>query len=385
VKELPKVLIFIDWYLPGFKAGGPISSCVNLVSHLKQEFSFYIVTRDTDYTATIPYDTINHHNWNDVDGAMVYYLSKKELRREKIKTIISEVEPDVIYVNGIYSFYFSIIPLILSRDLGYHKIIVAGRGMLAQSAIKVKGFKKKLFIKLARFFNFYHDITFHATNLKEEADIRAVLGENVEIKVAPNLQEAVDFGSVPKSRLKVAGELKLVSIARISPEKNTIFALELLSLYEGKGSISFDLYGPVYEESYWQECKRVMTHMPTNVSVSYKGSLEKAEVHYTLQKYHALFMPTKGENFGHIILESFQAGCPVIISDQTPWQSLAKEAVGFDISLTDKAGYHVVFDKLSRLDQEGFNHLSENAFKFSLTYCQDDTLLGANKALFRFH
>ena len=30
-----KILIFIDWYLPGYKAGGPVQSVANLVENLK--------------------------------------------------------------------------------------------------------------------------------------------------------------------------------------------------------------------------------------------------------------------------------------------------------------------------------------------------------------
>ena len=50
-----KILIFIDWYLPGYKAGGPIQSVANLVANLKEEFEFSIVTRDTDYCEKLPY------------------------------------------------------------------------------------------------------------------------------------------------------------------------------------------------------------------------------------------------------------------------------------------------------------------------------------------
>jgi glycosyltransferase involved in cell wall biosynthesis len=32
-----------------------------------------------------------------------------------------------------------------------------------------------------------------------------------------------------------------------------------------------------------------------------------------------MFMPTRGENFGHIILESLQHGTPTLVSDQTPF------------------------------------------------------------------
>ena len=29
------VLVFIDWFYPAYKAGGPITSCLNLIDNLK--------------------------------------------------------------------------------------------------------------------------------------------------------------------------------------------------------------------------------------------------------------------------------------------------------------------------------------------------------------
>jgi 5'-3' exonuclease len=46
--ERPQVLVFIDWYRPFFKAGGPVRSLVNLVEHLQNEVDFHIVTGDRD-------------------------------------------------------------------------------------------------------------------------------------------------------------------------------------------------------------------------------------------------------------------------------------------------------------------------------------------------
>lgn len=382
---LPRILIFIDWYLPGFKAGGPISSCVNLVNHLKQEYQFYIITRDTDYTSDLPYASVISDSWNEVDGTQVYYLSEKSLNSRNIWALIKEVDPDLVYVNGIYSFYFSILPVIFSKLLGYRNILVAGRGMLAPSAIQVKGIKKKLFFKLARRFNFYKGITFHATNTREEADIQAVLGNNVNIRVAPNLPEFTDGRELKKAyQTKVSGELKLVSIARIAPEKNTRFALEVLKSYEGEPHITFDLYGPIYSEAYWQECEVLIAQLPETIAVTYKGSLEKSLVHPTLQQYHALFMPTKGENFGHIILECFTAGCPVLISDQTPWMNLYENALGYDLPLTDKTAYHTALTDLVLMSQEEYDLLADSAYKFAAAYIQNRKHVDANKALFKF-
>ena len=36
------ILCFVDHYLPGYKAGGPIQSIVNLVENLGDEFEFYL-------------------------------------------------------------------------------------------------------------------------------------------------------------------------------------------------------------------------------------------------------------------------------------------------------------------------------------------------------
>lgn len=386
MKKLPKVLIFIDWYLPGFMAGGPIQSCANLVAHLERDFSFYIVTRNTDYTSTVPYETVVSDEWNDVNGSKVFYTSKKSLKSSKLRSLIKEVHPEVVYVNGVYSLYFSILPIIISKQLGYQKILVAGRGMLAQSAIQVKPRKKKLFLKLAKFYNLYRNVTFHATTSGEEMDIRSVIGLKADVRIAPNLPTVpTSEESVKSEREKLPGELRLVSVARISPEKNTKFALEVLLGYTGGGVIQLDLYGPIYDNAYWGECESIIAQLPANISVSYKGSLEKKMVHGALQNYHALFMPTRGENFGHIILESFTAGCMVLISDQTPWRNLAEREVGYDLPLNDMAAFRKAINEMVYLNQQQFNALSDSAKQFAFGYCQDESLIEANKSLFRFN
>src|SRR5690606_30696259 len=102
----------------------------------------------------------------------------------------------------------------------------------------------------------------------------------------------------------------------------------------------------------------------------------------TLKQYHVLFMPTKGENFGHIILESLTTGCPVLISDRTPWKNLQEKGIGYDIPLDDISGFHKAIEELALLDQEQYDRLSRNAFEFAKAYSQDENHLKANKELF---
>ena len=51
-----RILTFVDYYLPGYKAGGPIRTIANMVSQLGGEFEFLIVTRERDFLDTVPYD-----------------------------------------------------------------------------------------------------------------------------------------------------------------------------------------------------------------------------------------------------------------------------------------------------------------------------------------
>ncbi len=79
----------------------------------------------------------------------------------------------------------------------------------------------------------------------------------------------------------------------------------------------------------------MLASLPENVQVEYRGNLPNERVAETLFGYDFFFLPTLGENFGHAIFESFSAGCPVLISDQTPWRNLAEQHLGWDIALDE--------------------------------------------------
>jgi hypothetical protein len=43
-----KILIYIDWFVPAFKAGGPVRSVENIVNRFADKFDFLIITSDRD-------------------------------------------------------------------------------------------------------------------------------------------------------------------------------------------------------------------------------------------------------------------------------------------------------------------------------------------------
>lgn len=375
-----KILIFIDWYLPGYKAGGPIQSVANLVAHLKDEFEFSIITRDTDYCETIPYPSVKSDEWNMLpNGVKVFYISQNNLTRTTIKKLIRKSDFDVVYINGIYSLYFTLLPLFYLRKKHDKRVVVAARGMFAESALNVKKSKKTFFLRAVRTLRLFDKVLFHATNEIEKKDIRKTMGDVFEVRTAANLPQKNTLEKLPH-RVKVYGELHMVNIARIAPEKNLLVALKILK--NVKSNVSFDFYGPVYNQDYWKECQLAILELPVNVKATYKGSLSSDKVLDVLSTYHCMYMPTQGENFGHIILQALMAGCPVIISDQTPWKHLEDKKIGWDLPLSNLTDFAKYIDLLSETNQADFDTLSANAFYYANHYIANTEILEQNRHLF---
>lgn len=374
----PRVLVFIDWYLPGYRAGGPVRSLANLVDHLRDRIDFHIITRNTDYTESTPYPGVQPDQWTHLPGGeKVWYASEAGTSRKVWKRIMKEEKWDAMYVNGLYSWWYNILPLWLSRRMPMRRV-VAVRGMLASGALQHGSLKKLLFLSLARMVDLYKGVRFQATNEEEARDVRMHVLKHAEVHVVPNLSRKLAGVHVPIA--KHPGAVKLVSVARIAVEKNTLLALE--SLRNVKGAVQFNLYGPVYDEAYWEKCQAAIAALPTPVKVEYKGTVPPEEVPEILAEHHALFMPSAGENFGHTMLEALSAGRPLLISDRTPWRELEQDNAGWDLPLDRPAGFTEAVERLSGMDQAEFDRWSTGAYERGMRYLGDPAPMEASLKMF---
>ena len=139
-------MLFTDWYEPGFKAGGPIRSCVNFAAHMKEDYDIYIFTGDRDLGETMAFSEIETNRWIDRDGVQVFYASPGALNWENILVQVQDIRPNYIYLNSMYSKYFTVYPLLMKR-LGMIKaqVVLTPRGMVKSTAVEYKSGKKKIF------------------------------------------------------------------------------------------------------------------------------------------------------------------------------------------------------------------------------------------------
>lgn len=324
------ILVFCNFYLPGFRGGGPIRTIANMVDKLGDDFDFRIVALDRDIGDEFAYDAIDVGAWNKNGKAQVSYVASGSRGFRKISEIMRNNQYSALYLNSFFSFQFSIIPLLFLRFIKSGKPIILGpRGEFSVGALAIKSFKKRIFIALSRALGLHKNVIWHASTDYEAEDIRRVMGENALIRTAIDL--AMTGGDIEFAPRNDGSALRVIFISRISPKKNLLGALSLLR--HVRQEVRFDVYGPAEDEAYWAECRDAAAALPANVVFTYRGALEPLEVAPTLANYDLFLFPTFGENYGHVIAEALSTGLPILISDTTPWRNLEETKLGWDIPL----------------------------------------------------
>lgn len=360
-----KILVLTDWYEPGYKAGGPIQSVKNFVAGMFDLYEISVLTSSHDLGAKKPYEGIPENQWvTRQPGIQVYYAKPGILNLRKMESLIESVNPDFIYLNSMYSYRFSILPMMLRwRKKNNVRLILSPRGMLRESAIQYKSAKKKFFIRLLNLSHLPASIQFHATDDQEKKDILRYFPRAATATLISNFSAAL-----PEKLTTIAkqpGKLRCVYISRILPIKNILFFLEVLKKVPEDLSLIFSIYGDIEDEKYWKETQEMIATMPAHIQIGYGGGLPHSEVKDALEKNHLFVLPTLGENFGHAIFESWSAGRPALISDRTPWRHLKKHLTGWDLSLDAPASWLHALIEAGEWDQEAFDSWCRNSREFA--------------------
>ena len=264
-------------------------------------------------------------------------------------------------------------------------VVLAPRGEFSRGALSIKRVKKYAFLLAAKLLGLHRDLSWQASSAYEEEDIRSAMGNIAQkIMVAPDLlPKGKPFVLKPDtlSGDDTINALRIVFLSRISPKKNLDYALEVLKLIAVP--VEFDIYGVIDDQVYWESCKLQMASLPGNVKVTYKGVLEHSKVHATLTEYDLFFLPTRGENFGHVIFEALGAGVPVLISDQTPWRDLEEKGVGWVRPLSVKDSFVQVISEVASTSQAEREARRERVIKYASDVANNENVIEANLELFK--
>lgn len=388
----PVVLLLTQVYLPGFLAGGPVRSIAGLVANLSSEFDWKIITTNRDLGSNDPYGEILADCWIEVDGAKVRYLSAGKDRVFDIVRLIRETPHDLLYVNSFFNPRFSIAPVIAHKLglLSGSNVLVAPRGEFSLGALSIKRLKKSLYLRFSRIFGIYDNVYWHASAAHESKDILRELGTSTNrvslglplkyIGVAADLSSKLPAQN--QEPLPASKPLRVCFLSRVARMKNLDFALRALALV--REPVVFSIYGPKEDLAYWRECVALISKLPSHVTVTDGGSVPAQDVPAVLAAQDLLFLPTLGENFGHVIVESWSVGLPVLISDRTQWRGLRTQGVGWDLSIDmdSEATFASVIDEIATLPSSEFVSIRRRAIQKAEAACNNSDAVASNRKMF---
>ena len=376
-----------------------------MVEALGDEFDFLILTSDRDLRSPRSYEGVSSGTWTQIGKARVMYLSKNVLSVLNTCRLLRDLEYDILYLNSFFSRRFSMLPCFL-RWVGIIKntpFVLAPRGEFSQGAIKLKHFRKNIYIYISKLLGVYNQITWHASSEFEKKDILREVGvvgtismaypvadagiiKKYKGKYAENVFIAMDIVSSKLQSLdyrnenKKFGSANFCFLSRISPMKNLDMAIGLLDGL--KGDIHYHIYGPIEDKTYWNQCKKRIKTMASNIHIEYKGEVPHEQVEQVFSQCDFFLFPTRGENYGHVIMESLLAGCPVIISDQTPWRNLEASGAGWNLPLDDRDVFRDVLQKCIDMDADEHARHSALAKKYAENQINDPKVLENNRSMF---
>ncbi|MBK9216022.1 MAG: glycosyltransferase [Chloracidobacterium sp.] len=380
--ERPKILVICDYFLPGFESGGAMRTLVNMIDRFSGRFDFRVVTRNHDGPHNLkPYESINIGEWNDLGNCQAYYLSRLDVRSSTIRKLIDEVKPDAVYLNSVFS-PLTIRTLFLRRLGNFDvPVILAPEGELCVGALTLNPMRKAIFLAGARTIGLYRGLIWKAAADTEKDDVLRVLGDNGQMFVAPNMPPRTIFDqyAVGDKPRKNEGRARFVFLSRFMRKKNLNWVLSHLKSM--KGDLTIDIYGPIEEQDYWEETQKIVALLPSNIKVEAKGLVSPEKVAGTLFTYDFFILPTIGENFGHVCIESLAAGCPLVISDQTPWRGLEADGIGWDLSLDSLEAWTNVIQRCIDMGPDEYSTMSQTARGYAEQWLGDPSVESTNLAV----
>lgn len=342
-----RIAIFLGGYLPAKKYGGPVTSISNLVDNLGDKFEFYIISNDHDLDDFTRLPGI-HDGWNQVGKARVLYLNEKDFSYTKFKEVLKSIEPTCVYLSSVFYYQMNMHAVRAAKNLGI-KIIWATRGELSENAIKQGAWKKRPYLIGLRNIGFFDKITFQATSKEEYENIHRVIGTN-NVVLLPNMPPLPNYKENVCKRINC---VKVLTMSRIVSNKNTLYSIKLVNSV--KSDIQFDIYGPIEDPQYWEQCDKEITKAPPNVKICYKGIIAPDAAKDVFLDYDCFLLPTKFENYGQAIAEALMHDCiPIISLGTTPWDDVNDYKAGFAVKIGEDKEYIDCIENIAGMDTEQY-------------------------------
>ena len=378
-----EIVICARHFPPAYRSGGPPRSLGGLVKVLREEFTFRVLTMANDRTDRKAMPGVVPNTWSSWGPAKVRYGTNPwRVAIEVALSCRAAGPPRVIYLNSFFDIHFTLLPLVAMRLIASKTpVVLAPRGEFSPGALSLKPRKKAAYQALLRRSGLLQNVRWQASTGDELADIKRQVGPSAQVVIARNLREVPDLPVQIDVRPR-AGTFRIAHLSRITRMKNLGGLIRALGLCQS-GDFQLTIAGPVVEEGYWSDCRRLIAELDLGSRTHYVGEVEPETVIPFLSDFDLFALPTLGENFGHVVLEALLAGTPVLVSDRTPWGAVADRGAGAVVDIRDPRTIADAIDRIAALTPSDHQTMREQARALGQSSLDNAEVIASNVHLFR--
>lgn len=322
------VLVLTAYFPPAARAGGPLRSLDEL-AHAGLDGRVHVIAGARDRGAAAPMPGIRVGTWTRYATAQVLYLDHAGSSAWRFYRELRRLRPTHVYLNSLFAVWTAVVPLLAWRAglLGACRVVVAPRGQLDPGALGLHAGRKRLVLAVLRASGVLRRVRWHATSGLEVQHVRrAVGGRSARVVLARPAPLPV-VTAAPQPVERPHRPLRLVFLGRLSPKKGLLALLQVLRAVQEP--VLLEVYGPTDDVDYAQACVAAAGELPPHVQVQFRGAVAAEAVPAALGAADVFVLPTLGENFGHAVYEALSCGCPVLITDTTPWSDAVARGAGW--------------------------------------------------------
>jgi len=318
----PIGVVVVEGYPPAHSYGGPAVSSANLVEATKSLVDWRVITRNDDIGREQGRRLAPEAQWIGADPVLLRTNSYPRMSLELVRLLRRE-KVRLVVANSLFA--PSTRSVLLSTALWPElRPVVLPRGELDPGALAINPRRKRLFIAFLKALGQDRRVCFAATSDLERRNVARVFPGG-ELRILPCIPVSPD--RVPFQARPPGATLRLVFNSRISPKKGLHLAVAAVNELPDDWDVTYDIYGSV-ESDYGRHCINLAQKGPHPERFRWLGIHAPADILIGLGEYHAMLLPTQGENFGHAIFEALAAGTPVLIPDTTPWTATVRAGAG---------------------------------------------------------
>lgn len=299
------ITILTPHFPPLYDYGGPNKSLAGVCAWLTQE--------EIDFQVLSKFPRLKKPKENTpIINANVYF--KKRISLWGLIKMFRK--SDIIWINTLYNYSFSLLPIMALLFVSNRKVIISPRGQLLVGALNSK---KRLYLKginlLLKLSG--HKLWIHFANSDEQQrsvktfkTCTPVLFNNA---ISGNVHENVTVN-------KLASEFVLGYFGRISPIKNIEFIINLLpSLPE---TVVLEVHGSILDDAYFKNLQLLVDSLELSERVQFLESYNNLNFVEKSKNVDLVLIPSLSESFCHVFFEVIEVNKLVVASTGLPWENV---------------------------------------------------------------